>query len=56
MKHLMVDLFAGCGGLSTGLKQAGFTPWFVNEIEPNFAIHTKRTIRKCRTATSMLEI
>ena len=32
----MVDLFAGCGGLSTGLKQAGFTPWFVNEIEPNF--------------------
>jgi DNA (cytosine-5)-methyltransferase 1 len=36
MAHLMVDLFAGCGGLSTGLKQAGFTPWFVNEIEPNF--------------------
>lgn len=32
----MIDLFAGCGGLSTGLEQAGFTPWFVNEIEPNF--------------------
>lgn len=33
----MVDLFAGCGGLSLGLEQAGFTPWFVNEIEPQFA-------------------
>ena len=42
MKHLMVDLFAGCGGLSTGLKQAGFTPWFVNEIEPNFCNTYKR--------------
>ena len=35
--YKMVDLFAGCGGLSLGLEQAGFTPWFVNEIEPQFA-------------------
>lgn len=35
-KHLLVDLFAGCGGLSTGMEQAGFTPWFVNEIVPAF--------------------
>lgn len=35
-KHLLVDLFAGCGGLSTGMEQAGFTPWFVNEIVPIF--------------------
>ena len=33
----MVDLFAGCGGLSTGLEQAGFTPWFANEIVESFA-------------------
>ncbi len=27
-----VDLFAGCGGLSLGLEQAGFQPVFVNEL------------------------
>src|SRR5690554_3773039 len=30
-----VDLFAGCGGLSLGLEQAGFTPLFVNELSPD---------------------
>ena len=28
----MIDLFAGCGGLSLGLEMAGFTPYFVNEL------------------------
>ncbi len=35
-KYKMADLFAGCGGLSLGLEQAGFTPWFVNEIVPSY--------------------
>lgn len=28
----VVDLFAGCGGLSLGLEKAGFHPIFVNEL------------------------
>lgn len=35
-RHLLVDLFAGCGGLSTGMENAGFTPWFMNEIVPQY--------------------
>ena len=31
-KHTFVDLFAGCGGLSLGLEEAGFTPLLVNEL------------------------
>lgn len=32
-----IDLFAGAGGLSLGLEQAGFQVNFVNEITPAFA-------------------
>ena len=31
----LVDLFAGCGGLSLGMENAGFTPVFVNELNPD---------------------
>lgn len=32
-----IDLFAGCGGLSLGLEQAGFQPCFMNELVPTYA-------------------
>ena len=41
-KYKIVDLIAGCGGLSCGLEQAGFTPWFVNEIVETFCNTYKR--------------
>ena len=34
-KRVFVDLFAGCGGLSLGLENAGFEPIFVNELSPD---------------------
>ena len=34
-KKFVVDLFAGCGGLSLGLEKAGFHPVFANELNKN---------------------
>ena len=35
-RHCFIDTFAGAGGLSLGLCNAGFSPVLVNEIEPKF--------------------
>ena len=43
-KLTFVDLFAGCGGLSLGMEQAGFSPVFANEIW-NVAAETYRRNR-----------
>ena len=34
--YKFIDTFSGCGGLSLGLKQVGFNPVLVNEIEPRY--------------------
>lgn len=41
----VIDLFAGCGGLSLGLEKAGFTPVFVNELNED-ALRTYLLNRK----------
>ena len=52
MKHSkFIDLFAGCGGLSLGLENAGFEVVFFNEIVPTFAatyLQRRRRIRGLR--------
>lgn len=39
MARYMIDLFAGAGGLSCGLEQAGFSPVLANELVAQYA-HT----------------
>ena len=42
MRFKFIDLFAGCGGLSLGLEQSGFTPIFANELMPQYFETYKR--------------
>ncbi len=39
LRYKFIDLFAGCGGLSLGMENAGFTPIYVNELNPD-AMHS----------------
>jgi DNA (cytosine-5)-methyltransferase 1 len=36
-QYTLIDMFAGCGGLSLGMEHAGFQTIFFNEIMPTFA-------------------
>ena len=46
-ERYFVDLFAGCGGLSLGLEQAGFAPVFVSELNQD-ALDTYLVNRESR--------
>ena len=53
-KPTVVDLFAGCGGLSLGLEQAGFEPIFVNELN-HHAMESYLINRDSATAVDLRE-
>lgn len=44
-RHVFLDFFAGCGGLSLGLENAGFFPIYVNELNES-AMDTYLSNRK----------
>jgi DNA (cytosine-5)-methyltransferase 1 len=50
-KRYMIDLFAGCGGLSLGMEQAGFTPLLFSEINR----HAAETYKENRAGQSIEE-
>ena len=48
----MIDLFAGAGGLSEGLSEAGFHSLFASEIMPVYAETYKRNHPLAKVVTA----
>jgi len=51
-----VDLFAGCGGISEGLKDAGFKIIFANEIHPDAALTYNQNINRRQKQKTIMKV
>ena len=54
--HLGIDLFAGSGGISYGLLQAGFDMRLGIEIDPNFAFTLKENNKDMKVVVSDITV
>jgi DNA (cytosine-5)-methyltransferase 1 len=50
-QYTFIEVCAGCGGLSSGFIEAGFTPLLINEIDKTFC----KTLRKNHPHTNVIE-
>ena len=54
--YLGIDLFAGSGGISYGLSQAGFDMRLGIEIDPNFAVTLKENNKNMKVVVSDIRV
>ena len=54
--YICIDLFAGAGGLSYGLSQAGFDIKLGIEINPSFAVTLKENDKNMKVVVSNIEV
>ena len=51
-----IDLFCGCGGISVGLRAAGFNVIAGVDIEPTYLAHFPITFPRRRTSSLIYQI